>query len=315
MRQSIWCAALLLASVTPELAQRTTFQAPSRPQEAMTLGPQEIPLWEGAAPGALGNEESDRPTLTYYSPVYSTGTAVVITPGGGYSFVATNHEGRQIANWLNSLGISAFVLKYRVGPKYHHPVELWDVQRAIRQVRAQAGDLRMQPNHIGVMGFSAGGHLAATAATHFDTGKPNASDPIERVSCRPDFLVLGYAVISMIEPYSHHGSVNSLLGDHPDPNLLKALSEELQVIPQTPRAFLFSTGEDTTVPPENTMAFYQALRKAGVPAELHIFETGGHGMGLTAAAPKHDVWKTLLEEWFREQGLLASYDLPPNPDR
>jgi len=125
MRQSIWCAALLLASVTPELAQRTTFQAPSRPQEAMTLGPQEIPLWEGAAPGALGNEESDRPTLTYYSPVYSTGTAVVITPGGGYSFVATNHEGRQIANWLNSLGISAFVLKYRVGPKYHHPVELW----------------------------------------------------------------------------------------------------------------------------------------------------------------------------------------------
>jgi acetyl esterase/lipase len=283
--------------------------------EAMVAGPETFPLWDGPAPGALGSEEVDRPTITYYTPVYSTHTAIVVTPGGGYSFVATNHEGRQIANWLNTLGISVFVVQYRVGPRYHHPIELGDAQRGVRFVRAHAADFRIDPDHIGLMGFSAGGHLAASVATHFDAGNPTATDPIDRVSCRPDFLILGYPVITLFQPYAHHGSVNSLLGDHPDPELLRDLSPELHVTAQTPPTFLVTTSEDTTVPPENTMDFYRALRKAGVPAELHIFEKGNHGFGLTAGEPIHEVWHILLEQWMHQHGLLAKYELPPNPDR
>ena len=281
----------------------------------MVAEPQTFPLWDGPAPGALGNDETDRPTVTYYTPVYSTHTAIVVTPGGGYSFVATNHEGRQIANWLNSIGVSVFVVKYRVGPRYHHPIELGDAQRAMRFVRAHAADFRINPDHIGLMGFSAGGHLAASVATHFDSGNPTAPDPIDRVSCRPDFLILGYPVITLFQPYAHQGSVTALLGDHPDPNLLRDLSPELHVTPQTPPTFLVTTSEDTTVPPENTMDFYRSLRKAGVPAELHIFEKGNHGFGLTAGEPNHNVWHLLLEQWLRQRGLLAEYDLPPSPDQ
>ena len=248
----------------------------------MVAEPQTIPLWENVAPGALGATESDVPTLTYYPPVNPNGAAIVIMPGGGYSFVATNHEGRQIANWLNSLGITAFVLKYRVGPKYRNPIELQDAQRAVRLVRSNAAKFGIESGRLGIMGFSAGGHLASTLATHFDAGNSSAPDAIARVSCRPDFVILAYAVISFMPPYAHQGSVNSLLGDDPDPNLLKELSNELQVTEQTPPTFLFSTGEDSAVPPENSVAFYLALRKAGVPAELHIFEKGSHGVGLVS---------------------------------
>lgn len=296
-------------------AQQTAIQVPDRPMQAMVAGPETFPLWDGAAPGALGKEEADRPTITYYTPVYSTHTAIVVTPGGGYSFVATNHEGRQIANWLNTLGISVFVVQYRVGPRYHHPVELGDAQRGMRFVRSHAADFRVDPDQIGLMGFSAGGHLAASVATHFDAGNPTATDPIDRVSCRPDFLILGYPVITLFQPYAHQGSVTSLLGEHPDPRLLRELSPELHVTPQTPPTFMVTTSEDTTVPPENTMDFYQALRKAGVPAELHIFEKGNHGFGLTAGEPNHEVWHILLEQWLHQRGLLTKYELPPNPDR
>jgi len=299
----------------PVLAQQTKIQVPERPMDAMVAGPETFPLWDGPAPGALGDEEADRPTITYYTPVYSTRTAIVVTPGGGYSFVATNHEGRQIANWLNSIGISVFVVKYRVGPRYHHPIELGDAQRAMRFVRAHAAEFRIDPDHIGLMGFSAGGHLAASVATHFDSGSLTAADPIDRVSCRPDFLVLGYPVITLFQPYAHQGSVTALLGDHPDPKLLRELSPELHVTPQTPPTFLVTTSEDTTVPPENTLDFYLALRKAGVPAELHIFEKGNHGFGLTAGEPYHEVWRTLLEQWLYQRGLLEKYELPPNPDQ
>jgi acetyl esterase/lipase len=295
--------------------QQTAIQVPDRPMQAMVAGPETFPLWDGPAPGALGKQEADRPTITYYTPVYSTHTAIVVTPGGGYSFVATNHEGRQIANWLNTLGISVFVVQYRVGPRYHHPVELGDAQRGMRFVRSHAADFRIDPDQIGLMGFSAGGHLAASVATHFDAGNPTATDPIDRVSCRPDFLILGYPVISLFQPYAHQGSVNSLLGEHPDPGLLRELSPELHVTPQTPPTFLVTTSEDTTVPPENTMDFYRALRKAGVPAELHIFEKGNHGFGLTAGEPNHEVWHILLEQWLHQRGLLTKYELPPNPDR
>lgn len=310
-----YCWLLWQIGIGMALAQETSIRIPDRPMEAMVADPQTFPLWEGSAPGALGNDEADRPTITYYMPVYSTHTAIVVTPGGGYSFVATNHEGRQIANWLNSIGISVFVVRYRVGPRYHHPIELGDAQRGMRFVRAHAAEFRIDPDHIGLMGFSAGGHLAASVATHFDSGNPTAADPIERAGCRPDFLILGYPVITLFQPYAHQGSVTSLLGDHPDPKLLRELSPELHVTSQNPPTFLVTTSEDAAVPAENTMDFYQALRKAGVPAELHIFEKGNHGFGLTAAQPDHEVWRTLLEQWLRQRGLLARYELPPNPDR
>jgi acetyl esterase/lipase len=273
--------------------------------------PRTIPLWEKGAPGALGDTDADRPTLTVYAPFVRTrgpdtvDTAVIVAPGGSYTHLAANHEGRQVANWLNALGITAFVLKYRLGPRYHHPIELGDAQRAIRLVRARAAEFFVSPERIGMMGFSAGGHLTATAATHFDSGNPAAADPIDRVSSRPDFIILAYPVISMNAPYVHKTSRSMLLGDNPDAKLLDSLSAELQVTAQTPPAFLFSTSEDATVPVENSVLFYQALHKAGVPAELHIFEKGPHGVGLDLKDPALGEWPTLLANWLRSRGLLA----------
>src|SRR5437868_11026859 len=196
--------------------------------------PQKMPkadlLWPGGAPGAQGNEEIDQPTLTpYLSPAgHATGTALVVCPGGGYRNLAMDHEGDQVARWLNSLGVSAFVLKYRLGPKYHHPVELGDAQRAIRTVRHKAAEYRVSPDRVGIIGFSAGGHLASTAGTHFDAGDASAADPIDRMGSRPDFLVLCYPVISFTN-YVHAGSKRNLLGTEPDPKLVENLSNELQV--------------------------------------------------------------------------------------
>jgi acetyl esterase/lipase len=294
----------MLAGGGLSFSQKPAVKAPPSTLAAFFAEPQTFLLWENGAPGALGNAESDRPTLTYYAPVYPTGTAVVIAPGGGYLYVAINHEGRQIADWYNALGIAAFVLRYRVGPRYHHPIELGDAQRAIRLVRARATDFGVRPDRVGIMGFSAGGHLASTVATHFDGGSPTVPDPIDRVSCRPDFAILVYAV-SFMEPYAHHTSVTSLLGENPDPKLLKELTNELQVTPQTPPTFLFSTGQDTAAPPEGSVAFYLALRKAGVPAELHVFEKGQHGLGLAFGDPGLSVWPTLLTNWLRGRGLLT----------
>jgi acetyl esterase/lipase len=265
-------------------------------QPDRTGEPRTMPLWENGAPGALGNEDSDKPTLTFY-PAYgraTSGTAVIVCPGGGYSGLAMNHEGRQVANWFNALGITAFVLKYRLGPRYHHPIELGDAQQAIRKVRAQAKDFGVSPDRVGIMGFSAGGHLASTAATHFDS------------TSRPDFLILGYPVITFTGPFAHKGSVKSLLGDNPDPKLLEELSNELHVTAQTPPTFLFHTSADTGVPAENSVAFYLALHKAGVPAELHVFEKGPHGVGLDLADPALGEWPTLLAKWLRGRGLLAN---------
>jgi acetyl esterase/lipase len=280
-------------------------QSPSVPAKfALSQEVQTFPLWENGAPGALGHEEGDIPTLTYYPAMGGVPTAVIVAPGGGYSVLAMNHEGRQIANWLNAAGITAFVLKYRLGPRYHHPIELGDAQRAIRWVRAHASEYRVKSDRIGMMGFSAGGHLTSTAETHFDTGNPNAEDPIDRLSSRPDFAVLGYAVISFTAPYSHRGSAHYLLGDSPDPRLLQDLSNDLQVTPTTPPTFLLSTSEDTVVPSENSVAFYLALHKAHVPAELHIFQKGPHGVGLDLADPSLSEWPKLLINWLRGLGLL-----------
>ena len=273
---------------------------------ALAQQPTTIPLWPNGAPGALGTDDSDNPTLTIFLPTEKPVgvTGVIVCPGGGYQNLANNHEGRQVANWLNSLGIAAFVLKYRLGPRYHHPIELGDAQRAIRMVRSDAAKYGVARDRIGILGFSAGGHLASTAGTHFDAGKSSDPDPIERVSSRPDFLVLGYPVISFTTPYTHQGSRKNLLGDNPDPKLVENLSNELQVTPRTPPTFLFHTNEDKGVPAENSVLFYLALRKAGVPAELHIFEKGPHGVGLALADPALSMWPPLLANWFRVRGWL-----------
>jgi acetyl esterase/lipase len=249
-------------------------------------------LWPDGAPDAVGDEDADRPALTTYLPAVPAGTAVVVCPGGGYRHLAMDHEGKQIAEWLNSLGIAAFVLKYRLGDRYRHPAPLQDAQRAIRMVRERAGGLGVAPNRIGIWGFSAGGHLASTAATHFDSAS------------RPDFLILGYPVISFTTQYTHKGSRAALLGENPDPKLVESLSNENQVTPQTPPTFLFHTNEDKGVPPENSVMFYLALRKAGVPAEMHIYERGNHGAGLAPKDPVLSTWPARLADWFRTRGLL-----------
>ena len=282
---------------------------------AMSLQPQPplpikdgqvIPLWSGAAPGALGAEESDVPTITVYLPrtVPASTPAVVVCPGGGYQNLAANHEGRQVANYLNSLGIAAFVLRYRLGPRYHHPIELGDAQRAIRTLRSHAAEWRLDPSRIGIMGFSAGGHLAMTASTWFDAGNAQAGDEIDRVSSRPDFSVLGYPVISMTAAWTHRGSQRNLLGETPDPDLAKRLSGENAVMKDTPPTFIFQTNEDTTVPAENAVYYFLALRRAGVPAEMHVFEKGGHGVGLANDNPSLSPWSTLLATWFRGRGVI-----------
>lgn len=265
-------------------------------------------LWPAGAPEALGDADEDKPTLTVFLPagLNATKTGVVVAPGGGYQHLATEKEGYAIAEWLNARGVAAFVLKYRLGPKYHHPVEMWDAQRAIRMVRAHAAEYGIAADHVGMWGFSAGGHLTATAGTQFDWGKADSADVVERQGSRPDFLVLGYPVITMMEPYVHHGSLKNLLGDDPDPALARSLSAETRVTTDTPPTFLFSTTDDKTVPVMNSVMFYDALVKAGVPAEMHIFQQGAHGAGLAAANPQLSVWPDLVAKWMRERGYMAT---------
>jgi acetyl esterase/lipase len=267
----------------------------------------EFPLWEGDAPGALGKDAKDIPTLTPYFalPAKATGASFVICPGGGYGWLAPQ-EGVHYALWLNEQGISGFVLKYRLGSSgYLHPAMMQDVQRAIRYVRAKAEGWGLDPNKIGVMGSSAGGHLASTALTHFDDGNPSAADPIDRMSSRPDLGILCYPVITM-GPDTHEGSKRNLLGDNPDPVLVELLSNEKQVRDDTPPTFIFHTFEDATVKVENAMEFAAALRRHGVPFALHIYTKGAHGMGLGTAqwdpASRHE-WTRECALWLKEQGF------------
>lgn len=240
-----------------------------------------FPLWPDGAPGALGTADKDIPTLTIYlpAPERASGAAMVICPGGGYGGLAP-HEGGDYARFLNESGIAGFVLKYRLGPSgYHHPAMLQDAARAVRTVRARAAEWHVDAKRVGIMGSSAGGHLASTLLTHFDAGQPDASDVIERQSSRPDLGILCYAVNTMGQ-YTHQGSKNNLLGKNPSPELVRDLSNELQVTSNTPPCFIWHTWEDTVVPVENSLQFAEALRKAGVPFDLHIYQKGPHGLGL-----------------------------------
>ena len=267
-----------------------------------------IPLWTNGAPGAQGNADADTPTLTTYGAggPNRTDAAVVVCPGGGYQHLSMVKEGSDVAKWLTDRGISAAVLKYRLGPKYHYPVQLWDAQRAIRYLRAHAADLNISPDRVGIWGFSAGGHLASTAGTYFDKGDASATDIIERQSSRPDFLILAYAVISLEDPYAHVGSRTNLLGEKPNPALVESLSNQLQVTKDTPPTFLFHTTEDQTVPVENSVLFYLALRKAGVPAEMHVYLKGHHGVGLAPADNVLKTWPDRLYAWLQAQVLVRN---------
>ncbi len=274
-----------------------------------------VVLWPEGAPGAKGTDpDKDVPSMQVYKAPAdrATGSSVVVCPGGGYGGLASDHEGKQVAEWLNSIGVSAFVLKYRLGPRYHHPAMLNDVSRAVRTVRARAGEWGLDPRRVAVMGFSAGGHLASTIGTHFDAGKPDASDPIERQSSRPDRLILVYPVVALATPYAHGGSARNLLGEHPTRAQLESLSNEMQVTRDTPPTFLAHTNADKGVLAENSMLFALALRKAGVPVELHLFERGQHGLGLGTGSKQHRIgpepafqaWPRLCETWLKGQGFL-----------
>ncbi len=264
------------------------------------------PLWPDGAPGAKGAGPEDVPSVQHYpAPAdKANGAAIVVCPGGGYGRLAS-HEGHDVALWLNRIGVTAFVLKYRLGPRYHHPAMLWDVQRAIRLVRAKATQWKVDPQRIGVMGFSAGGHLASTAATHFDEGNARSGDPIDRLSSRPDVAILCYPVITLTSPFAHAGSRKNLLGENPATELVAMLSNEKQVTAKTPPTFLFHTADDTAVPVENSMLFAEALRKNKVAVEMHLFEHGRHGVGLAKDDPVLSTWSMLLENWLRGRGFLS----------
>ncbi|MDR2704880.1 MAG: alpha/beta hydrolase, partial [Planctomycetaceae bacterium] len=242
----------------------------------------QITLWEQGAPNALGTEDKDKPRITVWLPDKNNAVdmAVVVCPGGGYGGLALDHEGKQIAEWFNSFGVTAAILEYRHrGKGYGHPNPMLDVQRAIRTVRFNAKDWGIDPSKIGVMGFSAGGHLASTAGTHFDNVKePN--DEIDKISCRPDFMILCYPVILFDTKFTHRGSQNNLIGANAPKELVDYYSNEKQVTEKTPPTFIFFTNEDAAVPVENGVEFYLALRKYKIPAELHIYQKGGHGQGL-----------------------------------
>jgi acetyl esterase/lipase len=291
-----------------------------------------IPLWpEGvpapvrtdvpAAQGPLGPEESGEggrisnisvPTLQVVPPAIDrpNGTAVIICPGGGYRLLSYEREGVQYANWLSHLGVTSFILKNRLG-EYGHPAPLQDVLRAVRIVRSRAAEFKIDPARIGVMGSSAGGHLAASAGTLYDLPAGKTGAALDAVSGRPDFLILMYPVITTADPAAHVGSRENLIGKAPSPELRELTSLEKQVTASTPPTLLIHTQEDKSVPVENSILFYQALTKAGVPAEMYLFEHGGHGMGMRDGLGTSSAWPNRAEEWLKDRGLLTP--LPPAP--
>ncbi|MEO6095198.1 MAG: alpha/beta hydrolase [Fibrobacteria bacterium] len=271
-------------------------------------------LWPQGAPGATGTADADKPTLTLFpvAGAKANGAAVLICPGGGYTYLEMSKEGSQAAKWMNELGISAFVLKSRLGPNYHHPIEMNDAKRAMRWVRANAKRFNIDAKRVGIVGFSAGGHLASTVATHFDAGDAGAQDSIDRFSCRPDFQVLVYPVITMDASFTHAGSRTALLGNNPSADLVTLLSNEKQVTAESPPGFLTAAKDDGTVPIKNSQLYFDALVKAKVPAKFKIFDTGGHGFGLGVDANGKvtnatiATWPVIAGQWLDSLGFFKT---------
>ena len=271
--------------------------------------PQTIRLWSGDAPGATGQTPDDIPEIIVYRPNGSGSSgkrgALVICPGGGYGHLAIDHEGHQIARWANEMGMVGVIVSYRHRKRgYGHPAPMLDAQRAIRLTRHHAVEWNIDPQKVGVIGFSAGGHLVSTLATHFDQGSSDDADPVERLSCRPDFAIVSYAVIAFGEPYTHQGSQRNLLGENADPELVQSLSNEKRVKTETPPCFVWHTAEDKVVAAENSLRFYSALVQHDVPSELHIFPVGRHGIGLGKGVPGAEQWPQLCRNWLQRMGMV-----------
>lgn len=269
-----------------------------------------ITLWTGAAPMAKGSASGDVPKLYYYPATgVDVGSAVIVLPGGGYTHVVMEKEGAVEARWLAAHGIAAFVLQYRLSPAYRYPVPMLDGARAIRYVRSHAAEFGIAPGKIGVWGFSAGGHLAGFLATAPDEHVRASSDPVERVSAHPDFAVFSYARFSMDPSIPRTGNMESLVGDNPRPEMLDTISAVRHVTKDTSPSFIYSTTGDQTVNSMNATAYYDALKRAGVPVELHIFELGSHGTGMgqnLKGLAELEVWPTLLQHWMQLHGWMAA---------
>jgi acetyl esterase/lipase len=308
------CLARVGSTLVLAFAIAVGARAQSPHEAATSLDPFElstVQLWEGSAPGAKGDDPHDRPTLTVFRPQpgQGNGTAVIVAPGGAYLYLTWNLEGRQIADWFNARGVTAFVLKYRLGERYRYPAPLEDAQRAVRWVRAHAKDYFVAPDRIGMIGFSAGGHLAAMAATSFDVGNPASPDAVDHESSRPDFLVLGYAWLDAMQPAKpkmippYWALLHIAESEHAE--LGAKYTPMAHVTAQTPPTFLFHTTDDQTVAVSASVDFYQALIGAGVSAELHIFAHGPHGVGLGGGDQALGLWPGLLDAWLRARGLLT----------
>jgi acetyl esterase/lipase len=262
-------------------------------------------LWPAGAPGAVGTEERDKPHLEIFG---ASGpgmhTAVIVCPGGGYTHLAYEKEGTRIAEWLNLRGITAFVLTYRLSPRYHYPAPILDGQRSVRWVRSHAQEFNIAPDRIGMWGFSAGGHLVGMMGTHFDDGDAEAADPVDRVSDRPDFVISSYGGLTLQPGVAKPNAMESLMGDHPSPELKDELSPDKHVTARTPPYFLYATTPDQAVPVLSSVVFYTALVRAGVPAEMHIFQEGPHGTALGQSDPALSAWPELLENWLRLNGWI-----------
>ena len=272
--------------------------------------PTKLPLWADGAPGVTTDGVGDHPELLLTLVKSDKPTAgVVILPGGGYGGHAMGHEGHDFAQWFHSLGISSVICTYRLrgkgndGKGYGHPAPMQDAQRAIQTLRARAKEWNLDPRRIGVIGFSAGGHLCSTVSTKFAAPISNADDPIQRVSSRPDFSILCYPVIGFDKPYTHRGSQRNLLGENADPELVKSLSNESQVSEKTPPTFIFHTGQDKPVPVENSIQYFLACQKLGVPVEMHVFPKGRHGVGLAKDLDGARQWPALCADWLRRIGM------------
>jgi acetyl esterase/lipase len=289
----LFCAAILFS---------TTCYAAEPKHDEGRHDSNRIALWDGHAPVGGDKYANEDAWITIHRPKNPNGTAIVICPGGGYRMKMIGPEGHGIAKWLNRHGITGVVLDYRL-PEGRAFVPLLDAQRAIRTVRAHAKEWELDPSRIGIIGFSAGGHLASTAATHFDDCHTNASDPIDRVNCRPDFAILIYPVITMGEHITHSGSQHNLLGGNPSPDFIKLFSNEKQITPRTPPTFLAHARNDKAVPPENSKAFYKALRANKVPAEYLELSTGGHGLN-GYKGPMWDQWQRESLRWLAEMNLI-----------